>query len=123
MYVNHNKLTKWTKASILDMLTVNDAWVEMALVALYKRQTSPEKAVLATLYEKNEKGFQVADARDFSLYAMKIMRGEHLNADELRNCRRPWKRGRVAIPTIAKYRGQILDMIESKAREKMLAAQ
>ena len=119
MYINYNKVTDWTKAKILDMLSTNDKWVEMAIVALYKRQTEVEKQTGET-YVKNAVGFQVADAREFGKYARVIIDGGHLSADELRNCRRPWLRGTVAVPTIAKYRGQLLDMIEANAKAKML---
>ena len=113
------EITDWTKAKILDMLSTNDAWVEMAIVALFKRQTEVEKQTGET-YVKNHVGFQVADAREFGNYARVILAGGHLTADDLRNCRRPWKRGTVAVPTIAKYRGQLLEMIEAKAKAKML---
>ena len=119
MYVNYNKVTDWTKAKILDMLSTNDAWVEMALVALYKRQTEIEKQTGET-YIKNTVGFQVADAREFGAYARQILSGTRLTPDQMRNCRRPWKRGTVPVPTIAKYRGQLLEMIEAKAKAKML---
>ena len=122
MYVNHNKVTDWTKERILDKLATNDSWVELAIVALFNLQTSLEKQTGET-YIKNTVGFQVADAREFGEYARKIIAGGHMTADELRSARRPWLRGKVAIPTIAKYRGQLLAIIEAKAKARMLAAQ
>jgi hypothetical protein len=122
-YVNYNKVTDWSKEKILEKLATDDNWVERALVALYKRQVSQEISgdYGVTVYE-NERGFQVADALEFTEYARQLLRGEHLNRTQLASCRRPWHRGKRAIPTIAKYRGQLLDMIEKSAKMKIEGA-
>jgi hypothetical protein len=118
MYVNYNKVTDWTKDKILYMLSTNDAWVEQAIIMLYKRQTEDEKMVDVTVYD-NDNGFQVADCREFGRYARKLLAGGHLSQMELASARRPWHRGKTPIPTIAKYRGQILEMIEANAKAKL----
>jgi len=120
-YVNYNKLTPWTKEMILEKLATDDTWVERALVTLYHRQKQTEQYVKQTVYD-NEIGFQPADARYFTIFAEKLLRGEHLNASELRYARRPWHRGKRVIPAIAKYRGQILEVIEAAAAKKKMQA-
>jgi hypothetical protein len=121
MYVNYNKVTDWTEASVSLMLATNDAWLEKAIVALYLRQVELEKQGAVTI-DKNDEGLQQADARLFTRFARKLMSGAHLNAYELAQARRPWHRPRVPIPTICKYRKQILDIIESRAKTMMEAA-
>jgi len=121
MYVNYNKVTTWTKEQILYCLETDDRWVERALVMLFKRQTEIEQRVGET-FDDNDRGLQWADVWKFSEFAKRILAGGHLTASELRYCRRPWCRGRVPVITIGKYRGQILDMIESAVRLKLEAA-
>jgi hypothetical protein len=118
MYVNYNKVTDWTEAKVLHMLETSDTWVERALVMLYQRQTQHEQKSDATR-ERNTIGFQRADVENFSPLARKVLAGEKLSDRELAYCRRPWHRGRTPIPTIAKYRGQIVDMIEAKAKARI----
>ena len=120
-YVNYSKCTTWTKEKILFQLETSDSWIERALVMLYERQTEIEQRVSET-FDDNDRGLQRADVWKFSSFARKILAGNHLDVDELHYCRRPWARGKVPIITIGKYRGQILEMIESKARAEMEAA-
>lgn len=125
-YVNHNKVTAWTTEQVAYMLATDDRWLERAIVALHRRQTDLEQRVRET-FNKNEIGLQVADARLFSAYAEKIQRlasegreiGTCLSETEKREARRPWARPRIPIPTICKYRQQVLDMIEANAKAKM----
>ena len=126
-YVNYNKRTAFTKETILELLSSNDAWVERALVVLYRRQTELEQQAGVT-YRLNEVGFQVADAKWFTTLAERVIRrandgvpeGQRLTRDEMAYCRRPWARGKRVIPAIGKYRGQILDLIEAAAAQKEL---
>jgi hypothetical protein len=123
MFVNYNKLTDYTKDDILHLLSTDNKWVEIALVRLYERQLAVEKAAETTV-AKNHVGFQVADAKQFTEFARNVMMraqrgvpaGQRLTDYELSECRRPWHRGKYPVPTIAKYRGQILDMIETRAK-------
>jgi hypothetical protein len=129
MYVNYNKVTSYTKEQILELLSTNDVWVERALVVLYKRQTELEQRAKATLAIENERGFQVADALWFSRFAERIIaraqqgiaEGQRLTREELAYTRRPWARGKRVIPAIAKYRGQILAIIEANAKAQLNA--
>jgi hypothetical protein len=126
-YVNYNKVTDWTKEKILEKLTHEDVWVEHAILALHARQTEWERRVLQTVND-NDIGFQPADARWFSKFANQIMaraesgipEGQRLSPRQFAYCRRPWHRGKRVIPAIAKYRGQLLEMIEAKAKAKLL---
>jgi hypothetical protein len=121
MYVNYNRVTSWTKEQILYCLETDDRWVERALVMLFNRQTEIEQRVNET-FDDNDRGLQRADVWKFSAFAKRIIAGGHLTHEELSYCRRPWCRGRVPVVTIGKYRGQILDMIESAARRKLQEA-
>jgi hypothetical protein len=120
MFVNYNKVTDWTEAKVLLMLETDDKWVERALVMLYRRQTEYEKQKDTTRV-KNTIGFQRGDDETMSPLARKVMAGEKLSDMELAYVRRPWHRGRTPIPTIAKYRGQIVDMLEAAAKTKLAA--
>lgn len=123
MYVNHNKRTPYTKEMILEKLRTDARWVERALVVLYERQTQWEQRVDQTV-NRNDIGFQPADARYFSSFARQVIakaqrgipEGERLTPKQLAYARRPWRRPAVPIPAIAKYREQILEIIEAKAR-------
>lgn len=117
-YINYVKVSDWTKHSVRVMLETNDAWTEKAIVALYNRQTRLEQQH-GTTRDLNRVGFQVADSEDFGKFARKILSGNRLSESELAYCRRPWGRGAdKTMPTIAKYRGQILDMIDSALARK-----
>ncbi len=127
-YVNYNKVTKWTREMILEKLATDDAWVERAILVLTERQVAVEQRtdVLQSV-QPNKIGFQPADARWFTKFAISIRtnaangvpEGSRLSKTQLAYCRRPWNRGSVPIPAIGKYRGQILDIIESKARARL----
>jgi len=129
-YVNHSRVTKWTLAEIADMLATDDAFMEKAIVNLHNRQTELEKQVRDT-YVDNERGLQVADAKVFSAFAEKILReskegkvfGTILSHNEKKFARRPWHRAKTPIPTICKYRRQVLSMIEAQAKRRMNALQ
>ena len=62
---------KWTADQVAYKLATDDKWLELAIVRLHERQTELEKQTKST-YIKNDVGLQVADARDFSLFAKQI---------------------------------------------------
>lgn len=103
------------------MLATSDSWLEKAIVALYQRQVELEKLTSSTVY-LNDEGLQQGDAKLFTRFALKLLSGSHLSEDEIAQARRPWHRPRVAIPTICKYRKQVLDIIESRAKSMLEAA-
>ena len=118
MYVDHSKLTTWRAVTVLAELEINNSFVERCLLLLHSRQTELEKLARVTIND-NESGMQQADALCFSLYAEKLKRGEHLSDVELQDCRIPWKRGRVPVIRIGKYRKQLVRILESEARAQM----
>lgn len=115
-YVNYKRKTTITTETIAHLLATDDSWLERAIVVLHDRQTELERQARETLAIRNEIGLQRADALLFSAYAEKIKSGKHLSETEKRMARRPWHRPKFPIPTICKYRHQILDIIEAKAR-------
>jgi hypothetical protein len=125
MYVNYKRNTEYTVEQIAFMLATDDKWLEIAIVRLHERQIALEREAKTTIV-KNEIGLQQADAKLFSQYAEQIKRksangteiGKCLNDLQKRIARRPWRRPRVAIPTICKYRRQVLDMIEESAKKQ-----
>lgn len=131
VYVNYNKVTMWTRDMIMQRMIEDPKWREQALLTLLQRQTDLEKEAKDTLRIKNAEGFQRADAYWFTIFAQRVQKratenvpaGQRLTETETNYVMRPWKRGKRTIPAICKYRGQILDMIESKAREAMQRAQ
>jgi hypothetical protein len=129
MYVNYKKRTDYTEEQIAFMLATDDKWLEIAIVRLHERQITLEREAKTTI-DKNEIGLQQADAKLFSQYAEQIRKrstngtpiGNCLNELQKRIARRPWRRPRVAIPTICKYRRQVLDMLEESARRQQESA-
>jgi len=98
----------YTKQIVRHKLATDIRWVERALVRLFERQTEYEKSANQTT-NKNFVGFQTCDARMYSSFAKYILRGNHLTEKQFKYCLRNW-RGR---PSICKYAGQVLEMIET----------
>lgn len=117
-YVNYRRLTTITLDQVSHMLATDDDWLERAIVKLHDRQTDLERQARETLAIKNEIGLQRADALLFSKYAEQLKRGTHLSDAQKRTARRPWNRPKTPIPTICKYRRQVLEMIENAARRQ-----
>lgn len=111
------RYTKFTLKQVAHLLATDDLFTEKALVALWRRQVEIERKVHETFY-LNDRGFQVADARLFSRLAEKVLAGQHLSEEDLREVRRPWARPRIPIPTICKYRRQVLQILEENARRR-----
>lgn len=111
-------MKKLTEKDVAILLATNDEWLERAILALYRRQIYLEKKTRTT-YKKNEVGFQVADSVEFSKFAEKLLRGEHLTGAEKASARKLWFRSNPPIPRICKYRKQILHIIKENARKKM----
>ncbi len=126
MYINYRKVTRFTESIVSTLLATDDVWLERAIVALHSRQVELEKLARTTI-NLNEVGFQQADAKMFSKFAEIINRklaegiplGKCLDENRKRYARRPWCRPRTPIPTICKYRKQILDLIEENARKRL----
>lgn len=68
------------------LLTMKDAAVERAIVAIYNRQTTDEQNSEDTKH-LNGIGFTGADARLGSYYAKWILSGKHLNGNHLTKAR------------------------------------
>lgn len=68
------------------LLTMKDAAVERAIVAIYNRQTDDEQRSEDTKH-LNGIGFTGADARLGSYYAKWILSGKHLNGNHLNKAR------------------------------------
>lgn len=101
----------YTKEMILEKFVQRNAkWVERALVVLYARQTSTEQNVEETIVHNNA-GFQPADANFFSSCAKQVLAGRRLSDKQI-YCL--CKLNRKGVPRIAKYRGQLLDIIAEK---------
>jgi hypothetical protein len=76
----------YTPEIIKEHLIQNQAWLERAIVALYKQQTLDEQkneSVLTT----NHRGFSKPDAKLLSYYAKWILSGKHLNGKHLNSAR------------------------------------
>jgi len=126
MYIDYSRVTTITLSEISERLATDDKWLETAIVRLHARQTELEK-LTRTTYDLNEVGLQQADAKLFSTFADKIARriaagmklGECLSEFDKAQARRPWNRPHTPIPTICKYRRQVLDMIEKSAKAQL----
>lgn len=98
---------------IVALLRSNPRAVERAMVVIYDRQTTDEKAVSTTRHSNN-RGFQACDARRGSYYARWVLSGKHLTGNHLERART------MAI----KYRRQLVDAAkakEAKAPQKTIS--
>jgi hypothetical protein len=119
-----------TEADIRRNLETNPKWVERALIRLFERQTSYERAAERT-HNLNMRGFQPCDAFMFSRFAKYLTErpGRSLSPKQLAYCgvrdsRMPNLRLRMwrGAPAICKYAKQLLDIIEEDAKTKADAA-
>ena len=94
----------WTVDSVKMLLATNNAAVERAMVVLFERQTSDEKATSDTRHT-NSRGFSVAHASKGSYYARWVLSGRHLSGHHLDRARN------IAM----KYTRQLLEAVEAKA--------
>jgi hypothetical protein len=94
-------MANWNKAKIADLLRRNDRAVERAMVVLYDRQTSDEKAVSDTRHT-NQRGFSCFHAKSGSYYARWCIKGNRLT-DEAN--------GRVMIKAIEKPKMTVHDAL------------
>lgn len=67
----------WNRDKIDNLLRTNDRAVYRAIVALYHRQTTDEKARQDTLH-RNRVGFSAAHARRATYYAQLVLAGRTL---------------------------------------------
>lgn len=90
----------WTKEEVRENLLKNDIWVNRAILALYERQTSSEKAS-GTTNVHNGKGFSGFDARWGCYCGTWIKAGKPLTGKYLDKARKL---------TTSKYLKQITDI-------------
>lgn len=91
------------KAQIKDLLLTNDMAVQRGVVAIYKRQTESEKAILATT-DANGVGFSAFDAEIMSSFAERLLKGWGLTDKQMK-----WAR-----KIIVKYAGQLMAIADSR---------
>lgn len=101
---------KWDRARLNDLLLSNDRAVERALIVLFDRQTSEEKATETTRV-LNNRGFTAADAEILSSLAKQVRRGRTLTSRQLGICR---KLGKNGVCRLARYHRQLLEEIAAK---------
>lgn len=85
--MKNNKIGKWDKESIKELLLTNDTAVKRAIGVLYSFQTEDEKEVDLTIHP-NKKGFDAWDARELSKLAKKMHSTDGVSQEEI-NCVRP----------------------------------
>lgn len=68
-------------------LVSNDSAVEQAMISLYNLQTKDEQGYRRTTVA-NSQGFSSAHAKTGSMYAEKIIKGQHLNQEQIENARK-----------------------------------
>jgi hypothetical protein len=99
-----------TKESLRQLLLNNDAAVERAIVAIWKRQTDSEKASEQTIVH-NGVGFASCHARMGSYYADWVQKGRRLTGKHLHKARS------MAL----RYTRQLLEIAESTQAARDLA--
>jgi len=77
----------WSRDEIKAQILADDRWVERAIVAIYKRQTSHEQAVATTIIH-NGVGFAHCHARLGSYYARWIISGKKLTGTHVERGRK-----------------------------------
>lgn len=89
-------------------IMVSDAWAIRALLAIYSRQTSDEKANGQTRYE-NSVGFSGVDAEILSSFAEQVIRNRAAGVRVLSD-----RQFEILRPRIARYSGQLARFIRSQ---------
>lgn len=100
----------WDRDAIIELLKRDDKAVARALVALFERQTSSEQ-VSSSTHIHNNRGFAHCDAFIMSQYAKFFQSRGYLTQAQIALCRKPNKNG---VPRIAKYAGQLLEVIRER---------
>ena len=94
---------------IRELLLNNEKAVYRGLITLYKFQTTNEKRANQSLYQ-NGAGFNKPDAQRMSAFAKFVLDGHKLNESNLGMVRE----------TLLKYSGQLAQVANEKAVDKML---
>jgi hypothetical protein len=95
----------WTVEQVKTKLNTNQKWVERGLVALYKYQTTRERASKTTIVH-NEMGFSAVDAHIGSYLAEWVLSGKTLNGKWV-------EKGRKIV---LKYAIQLTGIANAKAK-------
>lgn len=101
----------YTKEFVYEKLSSDQAWVERALVRLLERQTTDEQYSEST-NRVNGRGFTQGDAKWLTKMAQWVKSGRHLSPAQFAIVVKKDKRG---TPRIAKYAGQVLQIIAEQA--------
>lgn len=101
----------WNKDSIKVLLAHSNEAVERALVFLYRQQTADEQAT-GTTTEKNNRGFNAADASDGAYMATWIINPK--NPSRPRRLTGKWIG--IGREMVLKYGGQLADFANSDVR-------
>ena len=104
--VNSNEST-WNKDKILDLINKRDDAVCRGIVAIYRRQTSQEQLVEATL-EHNGVGFNGVDAELLTSLAKQVLDGKTLTEKQIY----------VGRKRIRKYSGQLAEIANANEADK-----
>jgi hypothetical protein len=102
----------------------NPKWVERTLTVLYARQTASEQSAQTTV-QKNGVGFSGFDGEIFSSFARQVatstyVEGKRLSPKQLGVCWKPC--GASKVQRIARYAGQVLEILEGLQRNVAPAA-
>jgi hypothetical protein len=101
-------MKKWTENQIVALLNKSDRAVELAVVAIYERQTTDEKASDTTNHDNN-RGFQHCDARRGSYWARLVKSGRKLFPSVISKAR----------PMCIKYRRQLTEVANAAEAKKV----
>lgn len=117
--VMENK-TQITESYVRQQLATNPKWVRRALIRLYERQTAAEQSTESTR-NNNMRGFQPCDAKWFTRLAQFCIKypNKQLSPKQLKLAWRPWR----GEPAIAKYAGQLMQVISEDAARSAPAPQ
>lgn len=99
------------RAKIAELLRTSDKAVERAMVVLYERQTTDEKASSDTKHD-NQRGFSAFHAPSGSYYARLVLSGRRLYGKSLAKARR----------FSLRYTRQLLDAADQKAKKNLPVA-
>jgi hypothetical protein len=101
----------WNKDSIGVLLEHSNEALERAIVFLYRQQTAEEQAT-GTTQEKNNRGFNAADAKNGAYMATWII--NERNPGRPRHLTGKWIG--IAREMVRKYAGQLTDFANSDAK-------
>jgi hypothetical protein len=110
---SYRRRVPWTEAEVIDGIRHRDDVVTWALTSLYDQQPQREKNLKQAIAGDGV-GFSKANAATLGRMAEAVLAGRPLSSANFEYCRERLKNG---LPRLAKYRKQLLRLLNQPAQE------